>query len=93
MHVIKRAVKGQQAGEVCRVNRMRLAELTNQNFDAATNVAFACSGAGSTTWIGAWNGQTWAGQEGLGLTTGQAAPGGSINIFNDGKSRYVLCQE
>jgi hypothetical protein len=93
LHVVDEAVLGEDAGAVCLRKGMRLAQLTNENFIPATNVAFACSGAQSTTWIGAWNGQTWAGQEGLGLTVASVAGGGAINTFNDGKRRKVLCQE
>lgn len=93
LHVVDEEVEGSEAGAVCLRHGMQLARLTNGNFIASTNVAFACSGAQSTTWIGAWNGQTWAGQEGLGLTVATAPGGGSINTFNDGKRRKVLCQE
>lgn len=93
LHVVDELVLGPKAGEVCLRNGMKLAQLTNENFIAATNVAFACSGAESTSWIGAWNGQTWAGQEGLGLTVASVPGGGAINTYNDGKRRKVLCQE
>lgn len=90
--VIKPAL-GPMAGSVCTSMGMKLAEIDNSNFVASTNTAFKCSGPLSTSWIGAWNGQTWAGQEGLGLTVSTASPGGSINVYNDGKLRNVLCQE
>ena len=93
LHVVKETVLGPNAGAVCLANGMRLAQITNENFIPATNVAFACSGPESTTWIGAWNGQTWAGQEGLGLTVASVAGGGAINTYNDGKRRLVMCQE
>ena len=93
LHVIDEKVLGPDAGAACLRKGMRLAQLTNENFIAATNVAFACSGAESTTWIGAWNGQTWAGQEGLGLTVASVPGGGAINTYNDGKRRKVMCQE
>lgn len=93
LHVITTPVEGPKAGDVCAANGMHLALITNDNFIPATNVAFACSGAQSTTWIGAWNGQTWAGQEGLGLTVASVPGGGAINTFNDGKRRNVMCQE
>lgn len=85
-------VQGPQAGSVCTSLGMKLADITNANFVASTNVAFKCSGPLSTSWIGTWNGQSWAGQQGLGLTVSTASPGGSINIYNDGVARNVLCQ-
>lgn len=92
-HMVVKPVQGPMAGGVCGALGMKLAEIDNSNFDASTNVAFKCSGPLSTSWIGAWNGQTWAGQEGLGLTVSTASPGGSINVYNDGQARNVLCQE
>lgn len=91
--MVMKPVQGPMAGSVCQGLGMKLAEIDNSNFDASTNVAFKCSGPLSTSWIGAWNGQTWAGQEGLGLTVSTASPGGSINVYNDGKARNVLCQD
>jgi hypothetical protein len=91
--MVMKSVQGPNAGSVCTSLGMKLAEIDNSNFVASTNVAFKCSGPLSTSWIGAWNGQTWAGQEGLGLTVSTASPGGSINVYNDGKMRNVLCQE
>lgn len=85
-------VQGPQAGSVCSALGMTLANITNENFVASTNVAFKCSGKLSTSWIGTWNGQSWAGQQGLGLTVSTASPGGSINVYNDGVARNVLCQ-
>ena len=91
--MVMKPVQGPFAGSVCSSLGLQLAEIDNSNFVASTNVAFKCSGPLSTSWIGAWNGQTWAGQEGLGLTVSTASPGGSINVYNDGMSRNVLCQE
>ena len=91
--MVMNPVPGPIAGSVCTSMGMKLAEIDNSNFVPSTNVAFKCSGPLSTSWIGAWNGQTWAGQEGLGLTVSTASPGGSINVYNDGKLRNVLCQE
>lgn len=91
--MVMNPVQGPIAGSVCTSMGMKLAEINNSNFVPSTNVAFKCSGPLSTSWIGAWNGQTWAGQEGLGLTVSTASPGGSINVYNDGKLRNVLCQE
>lgn len=91
--MVMKPVQGPMAGSVCQSLGMKLAEIDNANFVASTNTAFKCSGPLSTSWIGAWNGQTWAGQEGLGLTVSTASPGGSINVYNDGKARNVLCQE
>lgn len=91
--MVMKPVQGPMAGSVCQAMGMKLAEINNRNFVASTNVAFKCSGPLSTSWIGAWNGQTWAGQEGLGLTVSTASPGGSINVYNDGKLRNVLCQD
>lgn len=92
-HMVMKPVQGPMAGSVCEGLGMKLAEINNANFVPSTNVAFKCSGPLSTSWIGAWNGQTWAGQEGLGLTVSTTSPGGSINVYNDGKARNVLCQE
>lgn len=91
--MVMQPVQGPAAGAVCTTMGMKLAEVSNANFVASTNVAFKCSGPLSTSWIGAWNGQSWSGQEGLGLTVSTASPGGSINVYNDGKARKVLCQE
>ena len=91
--MVMKPVPGPLAGSVCTSMGMKLAEIDNSNFVPSTNVAFKCSGPLSTSWIGAWNGQTWPGQEGLGLTVSTASPGGSINVYNDGKLRNVLCQE
>lgn len=91
--MVMKPTMGPVAGAVCTKLGMKLAEIDNANFVASTNTAFKCSGPLSTSWIGAWNGQTWAGQEGLGLTVSTASPGGSINVYNDGKARNVLCQE
>lgn len=91
--MVMKQVPGPAAGGICRSFGMKLAEIDNSNFVPSTNVAFKCSGSLSTSWIGAWNGQTWAGQEGLGLTVSTASPGGSINVYNDGVARNVLCQD
>ena len=91
--MVMKPVQGPMAGSVCQNLGMKLAEIDNSNFTPSTNVAFKCSGPLSTSWIGAWNGQTWAGQEGLGLTVSTSSPGGSINVYNDGKARNVLCQD
>lgn len=91
--MVMKPVQGPAAGAVCQSIGMKLAEIQNSNFVPSTNVAFKCSGALSTSWIGSWNGQTWAGQEGLGLTVSTASPGGSINVYNDGVARHVLCQD
>lgn len=91
--MVMKPVAGPVAGAVCSSMGMKLAQIDNSNFVTSTNVAFKCSGPLSTSWIGSWNGQSWVGQEGLGLTVSTASPGGSINVYNDGKLRNVLCQE
>lgn len=92
MRVIRTAVPYSEAALICTANGMTLAQLNNNNFVPATDTAFQCTGAASVSWIASWNGVSYPGN-GLGLTTGQAAPGGAINLYNDGSSHYVLCQE
>jgi hypothetical protein len=92
MHVVRQAVPVGQAAAVCTAQGMTLAPLNNGNMVAASNVAFACSGANSITWVGSWDGWDYGGI-GLGMTTGNASPGATINVYNDGSSHYVLCME
>ena len=76
----------------CRALGLKLANLTNENFLAATEAAFRCSGEFSQTWIKSWYGDTYENSP-LVLSTGAYAPGGAINVPNVRDIELpVLCQ-
>jgi hypothetical protein len=81
-----------EAEQACRALGLKLANLTNENFLAATEAAFRCSGDFSQTWIKSWYSDTYE-NSCLVLSTGATAPGGAINVPNScGIDLPVLCQ-
>lgn len=81
-----------EAEGVCRALGLKLANLTNDNFLAATKDAFRCSGDFSETWIKSWYDNTYN-NSCLVLSTGSTAPGGAINVPNNCNICLpVLCQ-
>lgn len=81
------------AAKACRSFGLRLADINIENFMDATNLAFQCSGAFSQTWVKSYWGNTYGGSC-LAVSTGNAAPGGSINVPQSCEVTLpVLCQE
>lgn len=64
---------------LCKVSGLTPADINIFNFDYANELAFACSGPFSATFVGSYWKNTYAGAC-LALYTGNAAPGGSINV-------------
>lgn len=90
--VITRPVPHCQAENACAMLGLRMARIDIANFMDATMAAFKCSGPFSQTWVKSWNGDDY-GDKGLVMSTGSAAPGGSINEVLDGEfGRNVMCE-
>lgn len=90
--VITRPIPHCQAEAACATIGLRMARIDINNFMDSTMAAFKCSGPFSQTWIKSWNGDDYR-NKGIVLSTGSAAPGGSINEVLDGEfGRNVLCE-
>lgn len=90
--VITRPISHCQAEAACATIGLRMARIDITNFMDATMAAFKCSGPFSQTWVKSWNGDDY-GDKGLVMSTGSAAPGGSINEVLDGEfGRNVMCE-
>ncbi|KAJ1548579.1 hypothetical protein HK096_001668, partial [Nowakowskiella sp. JEL0078] len=79
------------AATFCQSSKGNLADLTSDNFNAATTAAFNLVGANTALWLASWNGDNYKGTP-IALTTGNSAPGGSINQVDPNSSFQALCK-